>query len=126
MQLVQATRDALLKTLSTVGGIVERRHTLPILANVLIAKEGEQVSFLANDMEMQISTEADFGVGPESVATTVAARKLFDILRALPDFDEVSLGLLVTKLIFKSAQRRFPLRPRGAGAFPRLLALAME
>ncbi|HLS22249.1 MAG TPA: DNA polymerase III subunit beta [Paenalcaligenes sp.] len=122
MQLVQATRDALLKTLSTVVGIVERRHTLPILANVLIAKEGEQVSFLANDMEMQISTEADFGVGPESVATTVAARKLFDILRALPDFDEVSLRLHDNKLIVQSAQSRFALQTMEAGDYPRLTA----
>ncbi|MPT23755.1 MAG: DNA polymerase III subunit beta, partial [Starkeya sp.] len=43
MQLVQTTRDALLKPLSTVAGIVERRHTLPILANILMRKEGNKV-----------------------------------------------------------------------------------
>ena len=42
MQLVQTTRDALLKPLSTVAGIVERRHTLPILANILMRKEGNK------------------------------------------------------------------------------------
>ena len=47
MQLVQTTRDALLKPLSTVAGIVERRHTLPILANILMRKEGNKVAFIA-------------------------------------------------------------------------------
>tara|TARA_R100000963_G_scaffold18611_1_gene13208 strand:+ start:475 stop:612 length:138 start_codon:yes stop_codon:yes gene_type:complete len=45
MQFVQTTRDALLKPLSTVAGIVERRNTMPILANVLLRKEGNSVSF---------------------------------------------------------------------------------
>jgi len=51
MQLVQTTRDALLKPLSTVAGIVERRHTLPILANILMRKEGNKVAFIATDLE---------------------------------------------------------------------------
>ena len=54
MQLVQTTRDALLKPLSTVAGIVERRHTLPILANILMRKEGNKVAFIATDLEVQI------------------------------------------------------------------------
>ena len=65
MQLIQAQRDALLKPLSTVVGIVERRHTLPILANILIRKEGQNVSFIATDLEVQITTHANFGVGEE-------------------------------------------------------------
>ena len=58
MQFIRATRDAILKPLTTVAGIVERRHTLPILANVLITKKGEAVSFLATDVEIQIQTTA--------------------------------------------------------------------
>ena len=83
MQLIQATRDAVLKPLTMVVGIVERRNTLPILANVLIRKHGNQLEFLANDLEVQITTRADFGMGDEAQSTTVAARKLLDILRAL-------------------------------------------
>src|SRR5690606_35263736 len=63
MQLVQATRDALLKPLSTVAGIVERRNTLPILANILLRKEGKNVAFIATDLEVQITTHAEFGIG---------------------------------------------------------------
>lgn len=120
MLLVQATRDALLKTLSTVVGIVERRHTLPILANVLITKQGQQVSFMATDMEMQIRTQADFGVGEEQVATTVAARKLLDILRALPELEEVQLRLQDQKLVVQTSRSRFVLQTMEANDFPTL------
>ena len=70
MQLVQTPRDALLKPLSTVAGIVERRHTLPILANILLRKEANRVSFIATDLEVQITTHADFGVGAFLLAAT--------------------------------------------------------
>src|SRR6266853_1714902 len=92
MQLVKAPRDALLKPLQVVSGIVERRQTLPILANVLLRRDGERLSFTATDLEIQIQTGADLCSGKESAATTVSARKLLDILRALPD-DEVTLAL---------------------------------
>ncbi|NHC60001.1 DNA polymerase III subunit beta [Paenalcaligenes suwonensis] len=120
MQLVQASRDALLKPLSTVVGIVERRHTLPILANILLRKEGSRVSFIASDMEVQITTHADFGVGDEHVATTVAARKLLDILRALPDVGDVVLSLVDGKLIVQSGRSRFALQTMDANEFPTL------
>lgn len=118
MQLVQTTRDALLKPLSTVAGIVERRHTLPILANILMRKEGNKVAFIATDLEVQITTHADFGVGPENESTTVAARKLLDILKALPDTGEVKLGLASNKLSVQSAKSRFALQTLAASEFP--------
>lgn len=118
MQLVQATRDALLKPLSTVVGIVERRHTLPILANILLRKNGSDVSFLATDLEVQITTNADFGVGEDNAATTVAARKLLDILKALPDFGDVRLGLDSGKLTIQSGKSRFQLQTLEAADFP--------
>src|SRR5690606_17278065 len=110
MQLVQTTRDALLKPLSTVAGIVERRNTMPILANILMRKQGDQVSFVATDLEIQITTHAEFGAGDGDEATTVAARKLLDILRALPDSDEVRLGLASGKLSIQAGKSRFALQ----------------
>lgn len=118
MQLVQTTRDALLKPLSTVAGIVERRHTLPILANILMRKEGNKVSFIATDLEVQITTHADFGVGLDSESTTVAARKLLDILKALPDTSDVKLALVSSKLSVQSAKSRFALQTLAASEFP--------
>lgn len=118
MQLVKTARDNLLRPLQTVGGIVERRHTLPILANILIRKEGQALSFLSTDTEIQITTNADIGAGENSTATTVAARKLLDILRALPDSSDVSLALVDKKLSVQSGKSRFSLQTLDAADFP--------
>lgn len=118
MQLLQTTRDALLKPLSIVAGIVERRHTMPILANILMRKEGDKIAFIATDLDVQITTHADFGVGNESLSTTVATRKLLDILKALPDTSEVMLGLAGNKLSVQSGKSRFALQTLAASEFP--------
>lgn len=118
MQLVQATRDALLKPLTTVAGIVERRNTLPILANILMRKEGEGVAFIATDLEVQITTQAGFGVGTDSFATTVAARKLLDILRALPDTGDVKLAVQGGRMAVQTGKSRFALQTLDAAEYP--------
>ncbi len=118
MQLVKTNRDTLLRPLQIVSGIVERRHTLPILANILIRKEGEKVSFLSTDIEVQITTNAKVGSGGEAAATTVAARKLLDILRALPDTDDVSLTLSNKRMTVQSGKSRFALQTLAAEEFP--------
>jgi DNA polymerase III subunit beta len=117
MQLVKASRDALLKPLQVVSGIVERRQTLPILANILVRKDGERVSFTATDLELQIQTSASIGAGKDVAATTVAARKLVDILRALPEAD-VQLSLANKKLAVTSGRSRFNLQTLAAEEFP--------
>ena len=118
MQLVKTTRDTLLRPLQIVSGIVERRHTLPILANILIRKDGERVSFLSTDIEVQITTHADVGSGSEATAITVAARKLLDILRALPDSTDVSLSLANKRMTVQSGKSRFALQTLAAEEFP--------
>jgi DNA polymerase III subunit beta len=117
MQLVKASRDALLKPLQVVSGIVERRQTLPILANILVRKDGERVTFTATDLELQIQTQAPIGAGKDAAATTVAARKLVDILRALPEAD-VQLALASKKLSVASGKSRFNLQTLAAEEFP--------
>ena len=117
MQLVNTSRDSLLKPLQVVSGIVERRHTLPILANLLFRKNGEKVSFVSTDIEIQITTNANFGVGSEDVTTTVAARKLLDILRALPE-GPVALNLKENKMVVQSGKSRFSLQTLSATEFP--------
>ncbi len=117
MQLVKTHRDALLRPLQIVSGIVERRHTLPILANILIRKDGDDVTLLSTDIEVQISTHAAIGSGKEAAATTVAARKLLDILRALPD-SEVSLSLSNKRMTIQCGKSRFALQTLAAEEFP--------
>ena len=117
MQLVNATRDELLKPLQVVSGIVERRHTLAILANLLFRKSANTVSFVSTDIEIQITTKAAFGVGDDEVTTTVGARKILDILRALPE-GPVSLSLKDNRMVVQSGKSRFSLQTLSATEFP--------
>lgn len=121
MLMIKATRDAILRPLQMVAGIVERRHTLPILANVLIRKQGEQVSFLATDIEIQIQTSASIAAGKEDAAITVNTRKLIDILRSLPD-TEVSISVASRKLTIAAGKSRFSLQTLGPEEFPTVAA----
>lgn len=117
MLILQADRDSLLKPLQAVTGIVERRHTLPILSNVLLEKQQNQTNFLATDLEIQINT-----TGPESDAEdfriTTNAKKLQDILRALPEGALVSLDWDKNRLTLKSGKSRFNLQILPAEDFP--------
>ena len=79
MVLVKAKRDDLLVPLSAVSGIIERRHTLPILSNVLIERSAGALAFLATDIEIQITSRGSIEPSGEARAVTVGARKLVDI-----------------------------------------------
>jgi len=119
MLLLNTTRDALLAPLQSVAGIVEKRHTLPILSNVLIEKHGDQLTLLATDIEIQIRTTTGGHIGGEDIAITVGARKLQDILRALPDTD-INLTLDDKRLTLKAGKSRFQLQTLPAADYPRM------
>ena len=118
MQLVNSHRDALLKPLQTVSGIVERRQTLPILANVLMQRETHRLHLTCNDQEIQISTFVDLDEPAEPITTTVGARKLLDILKALPDSGQVKFELESRKLTVRSSKSRFTLQTLDAADYP--------
>src|SRR5574339_930713 len=120
MSLLKARRDALLGPLSAVSGIIERRHTLPILSNVLLERNGEALAFLATDIEIQITAHSSLGGVGDAKALTVGARKLLDILRALPEGAEVSLQPQDKRLVVKAGKSRFSLQTLPAEDFPRL------
>jgi DNA polymerase III subunit beta len=118
--MIKAKRDELLAPLSAVGGIIERRHTLPILSNVLIDASGETVSFLATDIEIQIIARSGISGAKDARALTVGARKLLDILRALPEDADVSLQPQDKRLLVRAGKSRFSLQTLPAEDFPRL------
>ena len=120
MVLVKAKRDELLGPLSAVSGIIERRHTLPILSNVLIDCGAGAISFLATDIEIQITARATLESSGEARSVTVGARKLGDILRALPESAEVTLQQQDKRLLVKASKSRFVLQTLPAEDFPRL------
>ena len=126
MVLVKAKRDELLGPLSAVSGIIERRHTLPILSNVLIERGTGNLSFLATDIEIQITARGSVEPSGEARAVTVGARKLVDILRALPEGAEVTLQQQDKRMLVKAGKSRFVLQTLPAEDFPRLAKPAGE
>src|ERR671914_1137366 len=126
MVLVKAKRDEILAPLSAVSGIIERRHTLPILSNVLIDRAAESLSFLATDIEIQITAKSALEASAEARSVTVGARKLLDILRALPEAAEVTLQQQDKRLVVKAGKSRFSLQTLPAEDFPRLAKPAGE
>ena len=120
MVLVKAKRDDLLTPLAAVSGIIERRHTLPILSNVLIERSAGALAFLATDIEIQITARGAVEPSGEARTVTVGARKLVDILRALPESAEVTLQLQDKRLLVKAGKSRFVLQTLPAEDFPRL------
>lgn len=126
MLLIKANRDNVLTPLQSVCGIVEKRHTLPILSNVLIEKSGDQLTLLATDIEIQIRTQTTGAAGPEKSAVTVGARKLQDILRSLPDSAEVSLELTDKRMQVRAGKSRFNLQTLPAEDYPRMAQAGNE
>jgi len=120
MVLIKTQRDTLLAPLQSVSGIVERRHTLPILSNVLLEKKGDRLTLLATDIEIQITTTTEGAGGEGDGAVTVGARKMQDILRSLPDTAEVSLVLEDKRLQVRAGKSRFSLQTLPADDFPRM------
>ncbi len=118
MIVLKSTQDKVLAALQSVAGIVERRHTLPILANVLLRKTGSQVQLTTSDLEIQIRTTAELDGDNGNFATTLGARKLIDILRTMPGDQTVSLESNAGKLILKGGKSRFTLQSMPAEDFP--------
>jgi len=119
MQLKQIARDALLKPLQAVSGIVERRHTLPILANVLLEQRDGSLYVTATDLEMQITAHSEMA-GKDGQATTVGARKLQDLLRALPEDSTLNIDVGNNKMTVRAGRSRFNLQTLAATDYPRI------
>src|SRR6186713_2017278 len=118
MIVLKAAQEKVLSALQAVSGIVERRHTLPILANVLIRKTGGQIEFTTSDLEIQVRTTADLGGDGANFSATVGARKLIDILRSMPADQIVTLSSNQTKLTLQGGKSRFTLQTLPSDDFP--------
>ena len=118
MIVLKAAQEKVLAALQAVSGIVERRHTLPILANVLLRKTGDEIEFTTSDLEIQVRTRAALDGDVASFATTVGARKLIDILRSMPAEQVVSLSSAQNKLTLAGGKSRFTLQTLPADDFP--------
>jgi len=119
MFIQKIEKEALLKPLQIIVGVVERKQTMPILSNILIEKELDKIRFTATDLEIQITTTIDVEQTSDA-AITVGGKKLQDILRILPDQGKISIELKENKALIKSNKSKFYLQTLPAQDFPKI------
>ena len=110
-------REALLKPLAQVVNVVERRQTLPVLANLLTQVSGGQLSLTGTDLEVEMVSRSSVDDAQDG-ETTIPARKLFDIVRALPDGSKVTISQTGDKIAVQAGRSRFSLASLPANDFP--------
>jgi len=112
------SREALLKPLQMVSGVVERRQTLPVLSNVLMVLDGSELSLTGTDLEVELIGRVPVDQAHEAGAVTVPARKLLDICKSLADDANVEFSLSDNKLTLKSGRSRYTLTTLNTSEFP--------
>ena len=114
---ISTTRDKLLPPLLQVGNVVERRQTLPILANVLIQVESGSITFIATDLEVELKTRIEAST-EENNEFTLPARKFIDICKALPEGANINISIEGEKAIIRSGRGRYTLGVLPANDYP--------
>lgn len=110
-------RDELLKPLQAVIGVVERRQTLPVLANVLVVASGDGIEMTATDLEVELRARFSAAVESEGEAT-LPARKLMDIVRNLPSESRIRISVEQDRALLQAGRSRFTLATLPAADFP--------
>jgi DNA polymerase-3 subunit beta len=111
-------RATLLKSLSHVQSVVERRNTIPILSNVLLdAQENGSIRLMATDLDLQVDESVPANVSQPG-ATTVSAHTLFDIVRKLPEGSQVEIAAAEGKMQIVAGRARFNLSTLPRDDFP--------
>lgn len=114
---IKINRETLLKPLTSVTSIVERRHTLPILSNLLLEAKQNKIQLTTTDLEMQISLNIENPSGGE-LSTTISAKKFLDICRSLPDSTLIDLTTTDSRVTVKGGKSRFNLQTLPATDYP--------
>lgn len=111
------TREALLKPLQVVSGVVEKRQTLPILSNVLINIDADRLTLTGTDLEVELTASTPV-VGAEGGEITLPARKFMDICKSLPEDAELNVTIDEQRALIRSGKSRFNLATLSAHDFP--------
>lgn len=112
-----STREQLLGPVQAVIGVVERKQTMPVLANLLMAAKGGRLSVTGTDLEVELVASGEVNVG-QAGDITVPGRKLLDIAKALPEGSAITVTLDGEKLKLAAGRSRFTLSTLAAGEFP--------
>ncbi|MEM1403936.1 MAG: DNA polymerase III subunit beta [Pseudomonadota bacterium] len=114
----KVSRDALLKPLNLVAGVVERRQTLPVLSNVLLNLDGKRLSITGTDLEVELVGRVSLEEAGDPGEITVPARKLADICKSLPDGSDLEFAVSDGRATLRSGRSRFTLATLPAREFP--------
>jgi len=114
----EISREALIKPLQLVTGVVERRQTLPVLSNVLLVLDKNELSMTGTDLEVELVARVPVMGGNKQGEITVPARKLMDICKALPDDASLKFELDDNKVVLRHGRSRFSLSTLPASDFP--------
>ena len=112
------SRESFLKPLQMVGGVVERRQTLPVLSNVLLVLKESELSLTGTDLEVELIGRVQVDNAQQHGEITVPARKLLDICKSLPEDSAIDVSVSDGKVIIKSGRSRFALSTLSASEFP--------
>lgn len=112
------SRETILKPLQLVAGVVERKQTLAVLANVLMVLEGDELSLTGTDLEVEILGRITVAKAEREGEITVPAKKFLDICRALPEGSTIEFTQEDQKATVKSGRSRFSLSTLSAAEFP--------
>ena len=116
---IKINREILIKPLSSVVGIVEKRQALPILSNLLLVGNANKLTFTATDLEMQTSLNIDTKIETD-FEITISARKLFDITRALPENSELDFQINESRVNVIAGKSKFNLQTLPSKDYPLL------
>ena len=114
---IKINRETLLKPLINVTSIVERRHTLPILSNLLLEAKDNHIQLTATDLEMQISLNVANNFNGE-LSTTISAKKFLDICKSLPESADIDMITNDSRMTVKAGKSRFNLQTLPAADYP--------
>jgi DNA polymerase-3 subunit beta len=112
------SREALLRPLQLVAGVVEKRQTMPALGNVLVVLEGTELSLTGTDLEVELIGRVQLEAPGASGEITVPAKKFLDICRSLPEGSQIEFVYQDQKVTVKSGRSRFTLSTLPASEFP--------
>lgn len=116
-------REALLRPLQVVSGVVEKRQTLPVLSNVLVNVEPDRLTLTGTDLEVELTANVAIDAA-EGGEVTLPARKFMDICRALPEGAQIAVTVDGEKAQIRSGKSRFTLATLPAAEFPATEAVA--
>ncbi|MFN8770272.1 MAG: DNA polymerase III subunit beta [Neisseriaceae bacterium] len=118
--LLETYRDSLLKPLALTSGFVEKKQSMPILSNVYVKKSGEELTIIANDLEIQACITTNEKISGEDFVITLPSRKLQDILKAIPENRTITLSQQDNRVLLKSGKLKYTIQSLPAEHYPLL------